>query len=226
MSKKKKRLLSKRIALYLLTGLLSCNVVFANPTGGTVVPGVGGATIGDGANKVLNITNVQNGTVINWNSFSIAAGETTNFSGTGSYAVLNRVTGNNISKIYGILSSGANGNIFLVNQSGIVIGNGAMINTGGFVASTLNVTNDNFVNFATNGSKLVFDQTNNLDTVNGGTSGDVKIQTQTVSGTALSGPITVTGDMSLIGSTVSVAPGVTFTVSGGDLALLAAKNNI
>jgi len=221
MSSKNKRLLSKRIALYLATGLLSCNLAYANPSGGSVVQG--GATIGNGANNVLNITGVQNGTVINWNSFSIAAGETTAFTGNGAYAVLNRVTGSDLSEIYGTLTANNSGRIFLANQNGIVIGSGAVINTGAFIASTLNVTDTAFSTYA-DGGTLVFDKKKNLATVNSGKSGAVKIQTTTVAGTALSGAINVTGDITLIGDTVSVAPGVTFTVTSGDLLLLAAES--
>ena len=52
-----------------------------------------------------------------------------------SSAVLNRVVGADISQIHGQLLS--NGRVFLINPAGILIGAGAVIDTAGFVGSTL-----------------------------------------------------------------------------------------
>lgn len=112
---------------------------FANPLGATVVNG--SATISQSGN-VLTVTN-SNGAIINWNKFSIAAGETTHFSQpSASSSVLNRVM-NDPTVIYGTLSS--NGHVWLVNPSGIMIGPGGRIDTAGFVASTLHVRDEDFV---------------------------------------------------------------------------------
>ena len=70
------------------------------------------------------------GTIINWQGFSIGAGELTRFiQQSPSSAVLNRVVGADISQIYGQLLS--NGRVFLINPSGIVIGPGAVVDPGG-----------------------------------------------------------------------------------------------
>ncbi|MCE5284931.1 MAG: filamentous hemagglutinin N-terminal domain-containing protein [Pelosinus sp.] len=209
---KRKRLLSKRIALFLLTGILSHQMVFANPSGGTAVNGA--ATIGGtSSNVVVNVLN--NGAVINWNKFSINTGETTAFnSALSSYAVLNRVTGSELSTIAGTLSATAGGKIFLVNQNGIVLANGAIINAPLFVASTLNMADADFNSYVSNNfSGLKFDTSNNI-TINGSVaSGAVKVQ----------GNVTGSGGaISLIGNTVAVEPGVTFTNTGGDINLIAA----
>ena len=59
-------------------------------------------------------------------------------------AGLHRVIGGGgASQIEGLLQS--NGNIFLVNPAGIVIHNGARVETGGFVASTADVDNQDFM---------------------------------------------------------------------------------
>ena len=113
----------------------------ANPTGPQVVNGA--ATFQRPDSRSLSITNTP-GTIINWQGFSIGAGELTRFiQQSPSSAVLNRVTGADISQIYGQLLS--NGRVFLINPSGIVIGPGAMIDTAGFVASTLNMLDGDFL---------------------------------------------------------------------------------
>src|SRR5262245_5010748 len=91
--------------------------VLALPFDATVVRG--NASFNQQGNT-LTITN-SNGTVINWGNFSIGAGETTRFlQDSNASAVLNRITGQDPSRIFGSLQS--NGRVFLVNPNGIVFG--------------------------------------------------------------------------------------------------------
>jgi len=124
---------------------LSTAQSLANPTGGTV--GSGSATFASSGNT-LTITNSANA-IINWQSFSIGVNEITQFlQSSGSSAVLNRVVGANgvipQSVIDGILSS--NGRVFLINPSGVVIGSTGRIDVAGFVASSLNLSDQDFLN--------------------------------------------------------------------------------
>ncbi|MGE4112423.1 MAG: filamentous hemagglutinin N-terminal domain-containing protein, partial [Burkholderiales bacterium] len=113
----------------------------ANPTAPVVVHGSASfATAGN----ILNVTNSANA-IINWGSFSIGANELTRFIQPSALsAVLNRVTGQDPSAILGALQS--NGRVFLVNPNGIMFGAGAQIDVAGLVASTLNLSNDDFLN--------------------------------------------------------------------------------
>ncbi|HEY6509723.1 MAG TPA: filamentous hemagglutinin N-terminal domain-containing protein, partial [Vicinamibacterales bacterium] len=111
-----------------------------NPTGPTVAHGT--AAIHQAGN-LTQITNSPNA-IINWQSFSIAAGEVTRFlQQSAASAVLNRVTGQNPSQILGALQS--NGRVFLINPSGILFGAGAQIDVAGLVASTLNLSDSDFL---------------------------------------------------------------------------------
>jgi filamentous hemagglutinin family protein len=112
----------------------------ANPIGGTVAAGQASfATTGN----TLNVTNTP-GTIINWQGFSIGANEITHFAQqSASSAVLNRVISNNPSSILGTLQS--NGRVFLINPGGIVFGAGATVDVAGMVASTLNLSNADFL---------------------------------------------------------------------------------
>ncbi|MFC7286781.1 filamentous hemagglutinin N-terminal domain-containing protein [Herminiimonas glaciei] len=92
---------------------------------------------------VTDINQSSNKAVINWQSFSTAPNETVNFNQPNAASItLNRVIGNEQSVLQGALN--ATGKVFLVNPNGVLISTGATVNTGGFLASTLNITDDDF----------------------------------------------------------------------------------
>ncbi len=115
---------------------------WANPTGGVVAHGA--ANITNPAANILNINTLSPKTIINWGSFSISVGELTRFVQPSALsAVLNRVVGGDPSAILGSLQS--NGRVFLLNPNGIVFGAGSQINVAGLVASTLNLSDADFL---------------------------------------------------------------------------------
>jgi filamentous hemagglutinin family protein len=88
--------------------------------------------------NVFSITNTP-GAIINWQSFNVGAGEVTRFIQQSSdSAVLNRIVGQDPTKILGALQS--NGKVFLINPNGILFGQGARVDVNGLVASTLNMS--------------------------------------------------------------------------------------
>lgn len=114
----------------------------ANPEGGSVVQGA--ATITQTNPKTVTVNQTTDKAVINWQSFSIGADETTRFNQpSSSSTTLNRVTGDQVSKILGNLS--ANGKVFLVNPNGIVFGAGSKIDVAALVASTADIKTENFM---------------------------------------------------------------------------------
>ena len=130
----------RKVLHALVTLLCAAGPAYALPTGPQVINGTAGITING---NVMTVTNSPNA-IINWGGFSIASGETTKFvQQSAASAVLNRVTGGDPSAIYGSLLS--NGKVFLINQNGILFGPGAVVNVNGLVASTLNITNDDFL---------------------------------------------------------------------------------
>ena len=113
----------------------------ASPQGGVVVKG--SATIGQNG-AVTNINQNSQKAAINWQGFSIAPKETVNFHQPNSQAMaLNRVIGNERSVIAGALN--ANGKIFLINSNGVLFSKGSQVNVGGLVASSLNISDDDFM---------------------------------------------------------------------------------
>ena len=139
------RLPRPRLLVTLVASALS-TYAFGNPVGPQVISG--SASIAT-AGKTLSITNSPNA-IINWQGFSIAPSETTRFVQQGAQsAVLNRVVGADPSQILGTLQS--NGRVFLINPNGILFGQGARVDVQGMVASTLNISDKDFL-----GNKLNF----------------------------------------------------------------------
>ena len=115
----------------------------AQPTGGTVVGG--SATIQSPGSSSVLINQTSQRAIINWRTFNIGSGQTTTFSQPNASAIaLNRVTGGlGPSVIDGTLT--ANGRVFVINRDGMLFGRGAVINTAGFLASTNDIKNEDFM---------------------------------------------------------------------------------
>lgn len=83
-------------------------------------------------------------TILDWQSFSIGSDSSVYFlQQDASSMVLNRVTGNDPSHIFGSL--GSNGNIWLINPYGVLFSEHARIDAAGLVASTLDISNIDFL---------------------------------------------------------------------------------
>jgi filamentous hemagglutinin family protein len=118
----------------------------ANPQGEVVVGGAAGFSRPDAA--TLIVKQQTDRAVINWNSFSIANGELTKFvQPSSSSSVLNRVVTANPSQIYGTLQG--NGQVFLINPGGVLVGAGGQVNTASFMASTRDVSTEDFMRAGT-----------------------------------------------------------------------------
>ena len=83
--------------------------------------------------------------IINWSTFNIGSGETTRFIQPNSSSVaLNRVIGGlGPTQISGTLT--ANGQVFLINRDGVLFGPNSVINTAGFLATTNDIKNSDFM---------------------------------------------------------------------------------
>lgn len=112
------------------------------PTGGKVVSG--SASIQRNGLS-MQIDQSSDKLIANWRSFSIGKDNKVIFNQPNAQSIaLNRVIGQDPSRILGDLI--ANGKVFLVNPNGIVIGKGGSVQAGGFVGSTLGVSDNDFLN--------------------------------------------------------------------------------
>ncbi|MES2033736.1 MAG: filamentous hemagglutinin N-terminal domain-containing protein, partial [Pseudomonadota bacterium] len=169
------------------------------------VPGQVGVTLGGSRS------------IINWSDLNVEAGETLNFDfANRGWIVVNRVTGG-VATLNGTLNAncsalcsggaGTGGNVWMLSAGGVMIGGAAQINTGGFLASTGNLTDgdilDGDMNFAFTGAAA-------------GSAVNVANGAQiTTSG----------GSLALIAPVVTTAAGATLTATnGGDVVYGAAEN--
>jgi filamentous hemagglutinin family protein len=124
-------------------------LAIATPQGGQVTAGQ--AAIAQKGNATT-VTQGSQRAAIDWRSFNVGANESVNFvQPNASASILNRVTGNDASAIFGRIT--ANGQVLLVNPNGILFGRGAQVDVGSLVATTSNISNANFM-----AGKLLFDQ--------------------------------------------------------------------
>ncbi|WP_338467644.1 YDG domain-containing protein [Novosphingobium sp. ZN18A2] len=111
------------------------------PTGANVVSGQ--ATVNQ-TGGTLTVDQASQNAIINWQSFNIGSDNTVIFNQPNITSVaLNRVLGSDPSAIFGHLN--ANGQVFLVNPNGVYFAPGAQIDVGGIVASTLDITDQDFL---------------------------------------------------------------------------------
>ncbi|WP_445233321.1 YDG domain-containing protein, partial [Duganella rhizosphaerae] len=112
----------------------------AAPVSPTVVAGQASFNL---QGKTYSITNTPN-TIINWQSFSVASDEITRFiQQSADSKVLNRITGQSPTQILGSLQS--NGKVFLINPNGVIFGAGSRVDVNGLVASSLAISNADFL---------------------------------------------------------------------------------
>ena len=103
------------------------------------LPGMLSVSHGEAAAAMQSLQEMEisasDGAVLEWESFSIGADETVRFLQPDASALaVNRVMSQQISSLLGRLVS--NGRIVLLNPNGILVGQGAVIDTGSFLAAT------------------------------------------------------------------------------------------
>ena len=96
--------------------------------------------------------------IIDWESFDIGADASVHFDQQGNKAwkALNRIYSLNPSLIYGNLT--ADGNVYLINQNGILFSESSRINVGSLIASSLNIADEDFL-----GGTLTFRKENYIN---------------------------------------------------------------
>ncbi|MFC3942722.1 beta strand repeat-containing protein [Pseudomonas gingeri] len=113
----------------------------ALPSNGHITAGSGSIS---SSGNVLNVNQSSDRLSTTWDTFNIGSAAQVNFYQPGASSVaLNRVLSSDASQIFGKLN--ANGQVFLINPSGVLFGAGSAVNVGGLVASTLNLSDANFM---------------------------------------------------------------------------------
>ncbi|MDX1812559.1 MAG: filamentous hemagglutinin N-terminal domain-containing protein, partial [Gammaproteobacteria bacterium] len=179
--------LKKLVAITILTSVFVQNAIAELPqvcnAGGCGANGPSTWVTAGTASKVINgqnltINQLSDKAILNWQSFNVGKDNAVLFNQPNSSAIaLNKIYQGTPSEIMGKLS--ANGQIYLVNQNGILFGNGAQINTAGLVATTLDIDDELFKNInlvqAIAGDKAYFERS-----AEDGAMGDINIAEQAV----------------------------------------------
>ncbi|WP_027407277.1 filamentous hemagglutinin N-terminal domain-containing protein [Anaerovibrio sp. RM50] len=196
-------------ALATMIALSLSSTCFADATGGNVTMGnvtIDSTNYNTGASGI-DVTGatasfkVYENSIINWDSFSVKNGQAFHFDTNGG-ALLNRVTGTDISSILGTLTQTGGNPLFIVNPNGILVGGGASINASALVLSTLAINDANFINSVTSGQTGTFA----TDTNKG--AGKLTVEK--------GASVNIDDILIMAGGTVEVADGVTFTTNGND----------
>lgn len=187
----------RRSSLAALITLALTGSAFAMPSGGAIEQGNVAVSEGNLANVGNGATiTTQANSIINWNDFSVGAGETLNFN-TAAGALLNRVTSDKVSELLGTMTQTGANPLFVVNPNGIHIGGGATIDAANITLSTLAMSTADFNN-AASGRNYALAQS------------DKGVKAVTIDGGAKIG---VGNTLNIYGGKVVVADGVIFNPS-------------
>ncbi|MEH2313215.1 MAG: filamentous hemagglutinin N-terminal domain-containing protein [Nostoc sp.] len=172
-------------------------------------------------NKQGNITIIDGGTQVgsnlfhSFNQFSVLDKTTAEFNNAADVQnIISRVTGNNVSNIYGIIKAQDKANLFLINPNGIIFGPNASLEIGGsFLGSTASS-----LNFA-DGTK--FSATNSQTTPLLTVSVPIGLQfgavANPISNQSQVNQVNLDGTIKAVG--LQVKPGKTLALVGGDITL-------
>ena len=180
-TKSKGKSKSQKAAQVVTSAMLAgfAGLAVAGPEGG-VVTGGNGTINQDGA--VTTINQSSQTLNINWDSFNVGRHEVVNFIQPSTTALaVNQILDTNGSRILGNIN--ANGQVWLINPNGIYFGQGAQINVGSLLASTLNPLGNTTTNgtqvFGNGGTGSVI----NEGTINAANGGYVALIANSVSNT-------------------------------------------
>lgn len=140
--------------------------------------------------------NVAGSGLIDWNAYGIGVGETLNYAFTSPGTLINHVTGADMSRLLGTLNSMGEGNLWLINPNGIVVGSSAQLNAGSLVLSTLNATDEALKGFLHGGDLTL-------------TSADATKGIEVQSGAKVSAM-----DLTMLGGHIQIADNVTVSSTG------------
>ncbi len=136
-----------RVFVIILFFFYSLHLFAELPSGSTTISGDVSLTADD---QTLTIQQQSDQAIIEWNSFNIGENNTVTFNQPSAAAsALNRVISGNPTTLAGVLN--ANGKVFVVNENGVYFTPTSTINAHSFAASTLALSNDDFLS-----NKLLF----------------------------------------------------------------------
>lgn len=195
------------------------------------MPFVGHGQIGHGGmpdinGHTLTVHQLSEQAILNWKDFNIGTDQAVVFDQPSVTAsTLNRVWGPDVSTIAGQLR--ANGQVYLINQNGVLFANGAQVNVGGLAASTLNIKDAVYLGGLLTGNAGLLDNTNILPAVfesGAGPTGNVEIKAGAILATANGGRIMLLAPAVTNQGKISTPDGQTILGAGKTVYLAASSD--
>jgi len=148
----------------------------------------------------------------NWSSFNVGAKWTVNFEQkSSSWVILNRIWDQNPSQIFGTIS--ALGKVYLINQNGILFGQGSQVNVYTMIASSLNISDPDFMNGQFNFSAQDYQETGNTNYLNASVINQGTITTGNLGSVFLLAPnVTNAGTISTTAGQIGLAAGTNISL--------------
>ncbi|MEW6519461.1 MAG: filamentous hemagglutinin family protein [Thermodesulfobacteriota bacterium] len=115
--------------------------------------------------RKMTVHQVKDKAIASWDSFDIGENSWVYFEQQGhtDWQALNRIYDRNPSQIFGKLTG--DGQVYLINQNGIIFGAGSSVNVHGLAASALDLDNNDFLKLTAT-SAITFDGSENYDQAN------------------------------------------------------------
>jgi filamentous hemagglutinin family protein len=169
-------------------------------------PGISSISVNSNQNK-MDVTQDAPRAIQNWSSFNISSNGWVQFEQPNSSSVaLNRIFDLNPTQIFGKLT--ANGQIYLINQNGILFGRGSQVDVHTLIASTLNISDSDFMNGALNFTAQDYQTTGNTKYLSAQVTNQGTISTDTLGSVFLLGPnVTNSGTITTQAGQIGLAAG-------------------
>lgn len=125
-----------------MSGVILSGTAIAGPVGGNVV--AGSADIIAPGSAAVTVNQSSDRVVIDWANFDTQSHERIDFNQPGANSIaLNRITNGSPTQFNGALN--ANGRVIIMNDNGVVFGQSAHIDVNGLIATTSNISNEDFM---------------------------------------------------------------------------------
>lgn len=136
---------STKLRFVVASAFAAAIMPFSSMADTNVVAGViaGDLTVNEVSSTHTQYIHTANVNIVDFYKFGVMKGSQLDVIMPDAGRALYRVIGNSRSEIMGTLNS--NGSLFLINQNGILFGKGSEVNVGNIVASTLNISNEAFL---------------------------------------------------------------------------------
>ncbi len=187
--------------------------VATTDSNGNIQLGYGISKIQQTNQDTLVVTQNASQAIQSWASFNVGSKGVVDFvQNSSSWVCLNRIFDNSPSQIFGSIT--AKGQIYLINQNGILFGQGSQVNVHSLIASPLNIADSDFMNGVLNFTAQDYQKTGNTNYLNAYVMNQGTITTDPLGSVFLLAPnVTNNGTISTTAGQIGLAAGTDISLS-------------